>query len=414
VLLAAEGLILIAVAVILAVPVPLALARAAWPARSPRAALVLWQAVGLGGGLAILGAGVTLAVSGLHRSWLGGLAVLPNTVLPDSVLPGSVPHRAAGHLAGPGVLGWAGVALTVVAGAWLLAVLVISTTRLLLARREHRRRLDLLAEELLVEDLIPAARRAGERPAAASAAGEIRAGGGLGPPGPTGAGGMPGRGRRAPLMISGDPAAGGVVSVAMDPERVAAGREPDGPDGPTRPDGPDGPAEPDGPDAGRALSPGLRVRLLDHPVVAAYCLPGVRPRIVLSQGVLDVLTGAQLAAVVGHERAHARGQHDLVILPFRAWRQTFPFLPSAGAALGAVELLVELLADDTASRRGGAGPLLAALRRLADAAPGDVQVAARTARLGARPARLSRLATAVVYLAAVALVGLPPAILLLS
>ena len=54
-LLAAEGLGLIAVAVVLAGPVPLALARAAWPARSPRAALVLWQAVGLGGGLAKIG-----------------------------------------------------------------------------------------------------------------------------------------------------------------------------------------------------------------------------------------------------------------------------------------------------------------------------------------------------------------------
>jgi Zn-dependent protease with chaperone function len=190
--------------------------------------------------------------------------------------------------------------------------------------------------------------------------------------------------------MSGDPAASGVASVAMGRERVTAGREL---------------AEPDA---------GLRVRLLDHPVAAAYCLPGVRPRIVLSQGVLDVLTGAELAAVVGHERAHARGQHDLVILPFRAWRQTFPFLPSAGAALVAVELLVELLADDTASRRCGAGPLLAALRRLAGAAPGDVQVAARAARLTTRPARLSRLATAVVYVAAVALVGLPPAILLVS
>jgi hypothetical protein len=386
VLLGAEGLTLIAVAVVLAVPVPLALARAAWPTRSPRAALVLWQAVGLGGGLAILGAGVTLAVSGLHRSWLGGLAVLPRSVL----------HGGAGQVTGPGALGWAGVVLTLAAGVWLLTVLVVSTTRLLLARREHRRRLDLLAEELLVGDLIPAARSAGERPGAAGAARAAGAGDGLGRRAPTGAGGMPGRGNRAPLMKSGDPGASGVVSVAMGPGPDAAG------------------SEPDELDAGRALSPGLRVRLLDHPVVAAYCLPGVRPRIVLSQGVLDVLTGAQLAAVVGHERAHARGQHDLVILPFRAWRQTFPFLPSAGAALGAVELLVELLADDTASRRGGAEPLLGALHGLADAAPGDVQVATRAARLTARPARLSRLATAVVYVAAMALVGLPPAILLAS
>jgi Zn-dependent protease with chaperone function len=341
VLLAAEGLALIAVAVVLAGPVPAALARAAWPARSPRAALVLWQAVGLGGGLAILGAGVTLAVSGLHRSWLGGVAALPGRLLPGHALARGA-HGAIRHLAGPGPLGWAGVALTLAAGAWLFAVLVVSTTRLLLARREHRRRLDLLAGELRLGELIP------------------------------------------------------VPSVAVGGEPPDDGREPDEP----------------GADGG--LSPGLRVRLLDHPLVAAYCLPGVRPRIVLSQGVLDVLSAAQLAAVVSHERAHARGQHDLVILPFRAWRQTFPFLPAARSALAAVELLVEMLADDTASRRCGPAPLLAALHRLADAAPGDVQVATRAARLAAPPARLPWLATAAAYLAALALVGLPPAILLAS
>ena len=75
--LTAEGMGLLGLAVILAGPAPAALARASWPGRSPRAALVLWQAVGLSGGLAILGAGLTLAVSGLHRSWLGGLGVLP-------------------------------------------------------------------------------------------------------------------------------------------------------------------------------------------------------------------------------------------------------------------------------------------------------------------------------------------------
>ena len=98
VLLAAEGLALIAVAVVLAVPVPLALARAAWPARSPRAALVLWQAVGLGGGLAILGAGVTLAVSGLHRSWLGGLGVLPGRLWPGHAVVARGAHSSSATL----------------------------------------------------------------------------------------------------------------------------------------------------------------------------------------------------------------------------------------------------------------------------------------------------------------------------
>jgi hypothetical protein len=154
-LLAAEGIALLGLAVVLAGPVPAALARASWPGRSPRAALVLWQAVGLSGGLSILGAGLTLAVSGLHRSWLGGLGALP---------------RAVGHGFGParpgpgaaalslGPVGWAGAVLTVVAGSWLAGVLAVSTVRLTVARRAHRQRLDLLADELAFEDLLAAAR----------------------------------------------------------------------------------------------------------------------------------------------------------------------------------------------------------------------------------------------------------------
>jgi Zn-dependent protease with chaperone function len=315
-LLAAEGFAQIAVAVILAVPAPFALARARWPARSPRAALVLWQAVGLSGGLAILGAGLTLAVSGLHRPWLSGVAVLPRYVLPGFVEPGSA-------VTGLGLLGWAGTALTIVAGAWLGYVLVASTSRLLLARREHRQRLDLLTDE---------------------------------------------------------------VAVAGQPGAAI------------------------GDDWGE-----VRVRLLDHPLAAAYCLPGVRPRIVLSQGVIDVLSPDQLSAVVTHERAHARGRHDLVIQPFRAWQQAFPFLPAAAVALASVELLVEMLADDAARRRCRLAPLAQALRRLADDAPaGDRQVAARVDRLATSPVPLSRIATAAIWAAAVALVCLPPAILLAS
>ncbi|HEY1106336.1 MAG TPA: M56 family peptidase, partial [Agromyces sp.] len=39
----------------LAWPVPVALSRAAWPARSPAVALVLWQAIAVSGGLSMIG-----------------------------------------------------------------------------------------------------------------------------------------------------------------------------------------------------------------------------------------------------------------------------------------------------------------------------------------------------------------------
>nr|MDT0665446.1 hypothetical protein [Micromonospora sp. DSM 115978] len=50
---------------VLAWPVPRLLAAARWPHRCPRAAIVLWQAVGLAGGVSALLAAVTLTVSPL-------------------------------------------------------------------------------------------------------------------------------------------------------------------------------------------------------------------------------------------------------------------------------------------------------------------------------------------------------------
>lgn len=56
-------LALAALAVALAWPVPLLLARAGWPARSPAAALVLWQAIAIAGGLSMIGALLTFGLA---------------------------------------------------------------------------------------------------------------------------------------------------------------------------------------------------------------------------------------------------------------------------------------------------------------------------------------------------------------
>jgi hypothetical protein len=303
-----EALGLIIVAVILAVVVPPILARARWPARSPRAALVGWQAIGLGGGCAILGAGLTLAAADLSRHWLTGLARLPH----------------GWSRLGP--LGWIGVALTTIAGGWLIAVLIASTRRVTRSRHAHRDRLDLVADELVVREH---------------------------------------GGHGAELAL---------------------------------------------------------VRLLDHDATAAYCLPGLHPQIVLSRGTVDTLPTDELAAVVTHEQAHARGQHDLVIHPFRAWRETFRFLPAATQALGAVELLVEMLADDAARARCGDDAVRRALRRLVSGNPAghdltsrdltSRDLAARIARMPVRP--LTPAVTAAICVAAVTLVVAPPVCLMLT
>jgi Zn-dependent protease with chaperone function len=56
-------LALAALAVALAWPVPVLLARASWPSRSPAAALVLWQAIAIAGGLSMIGALLTFGLS---------------------------------------------------------------------------------------------------------------------------------------------------------------------------------------------------------------------------------------------------------------------------------------------------------------------------------------------------------------
>lgn len=52
----ATSLALAGLAAVLAVPVPLLLGRAAWPARSPAVALILWQSIAIAGGLSMIGA----------------------------------------------------------------------------------------------------------------------------------------------------------------------------------------------------------------------------------------------------------------------------------------------------------------------------------------------------------------------
>lgn len=70
---AAVGLGLVALA--LAWPVPVALSRASWPMRMPVMALLLWQAIGLAGGLSMIGALALAGVAVAPRHPL--LAIIP-------------------------------------------------------------------------------------------------------------------------------------------------------------------------------------------------------------------------------------------------------------------------------------------------------------------------------------------------
>ncbi len=111
-------------------------------------------------------------------------------------------------------------------------------------------------------------------------------------------------------------------------------------------------------------SQGTHLRILDVAQPLAYCLPGVRSRVVVSEGALNTLADNEMAAILTHERAHLRARHDLVLEMFTAVHAAFPRFVRSAHALHAVRLLIELLADDAAVRAAGPTPLARALGRL--------------------------------------------------
>ncbi|MFG1798481.1 M56 family metallopeptidase [Nocardia sp. NPDC049149] len=103
----------------------------------------------------------------------------------------------------------------------------------------------------------------------------------------------------------------------------------------------------------------IRVLAATEPI--AYCLPGLRQRVVISEGTLTNLEDAEITAIVSHERSHLRARHDLVLEAFTAVHEAFPRVVRSKAALGSVKLLIELLADDSAVKVTGPKPLARAL-----------------------------------------------------
>ncbi|MCZ2830675.1 M48 family metalloprotease [Modestobacter sp. VKM Ac-2986] len=305
-MLPATAIALGVLAALLAWPVPAALARAAWPRRDPLVALVCWQAIGLAGGLSIIGA---LLVHGLSP-W-------------GHSLPEAWWHWVTRQPAEETVRGdhWVAQTLAAVLALELLGVLLLSFVRTSRTRKRHRELLELVVRSV----------------------------------------------------------------------------------------------------------PGEDTRLLDHPAPIAFCIPGARPLLVLSSGIVAELDGPQLDAVIAHERAHLREHHHLLLLPFVAWRAALPVLPAADRAHDAVRDLVEMRADDVAlTSLGCSDPrhtLAAAIVAAAGGAGGQVpegalavaggSVAVRVRRLLAPAHPLPLAARAAALLCALALLLVPPLLLVL-
>ncbi|WP_396903536.1 M56 family metallopeptidase [Mycolicibacterium phlei] len=241
-------------ALVLSGPVPAVLARASWPHRAPRAAIVLWQAIALAAVLSAFSAGIAIA----SRLFAPGPDGRPTATITSSVAELGWPLWTAYVIV---------FALTLVIGARLIVAVLqvaIATRR----RRAHHR---------MVVDLV------------------------------------------------GKSDADGYCSAAA------------------------------------KYPPRHGLRILDVEQPLAYCLPGVRSRVVVSEGTLTTLADPEITAILTHERAHLRARHDLVLEMFIAVHAAFPRFVRSASALDAVRLLIEMLADDAAVRAAGPAPLARAL-----------------------------------------------------
>jgi beta-lactamase regulating signal transducer with metallopeptidase domain len=113
--------------------------------------------------------------------------------------------------------------------------------------------------------------------------------------------------------------------------------------------------------------PALGAVLVEYSQPAAYCVAGRHPTVVLTTGALQALDPGQLEAVLAHERAHLAGHHHRLLAMARIGRQVLPFMPLMRDADAQVARLVELRADDAATRAHDPGRLAAALVVLATA-----------------------------------------------
>lgn len=290
------------VALVLSGPVPAMLARAAWPMRAPRAAIVLWQSIAMAAVLSAFSAGIAIA----SRLFVPGPDGRPTATITSEIE----------------VLGWP---------VWIAYVVVFAVTLVIGAR---------LLIAVLQVAIATRRRRAHHR-----------------------------------MMVD---------LLDMSHESMPP----------------------------QVCIPASGLRILDVEQPLAYCLPGVRSRVVVSEGTLKTLSDSEIAAILTHERAHLRARHDLVLEMFTAVHAAFPRFVRSGSALDAVRLLIEMLADDAAVRAAGPTPLARALVACASGrtpsgalAAGGPTTVLRVRRLSGRPN--SRALAAGAYLAAAGVLVVP-------
>lgn len=125
----------------------------------------------------------------------------------------------------------------------------------------------------------------------------------------------------------------------------------------------------------------LTIRHIDHDSIFACAFRAPEPTVVLSRGLTDSLTGAEVDAVIEHERAHLTQHHHFALLLALVNEACLPGFEPARRLHQCTKLLVELIADDEAIKRCGRLATASALAKMAQH-NGDPGVAARAARAG--------------------------------
>jgi hypothetical protein len=332
---------LAALALALAIPVPRLLSRAKFRSRSPWAAMLLWQAIALAGGLSMVGAPIVYGLGPFGDS-------VPGAAVRVLELSSTADFAALAELqVHPGHI--FALCLGVLLGCHLLATLLLTYVRVLGRRRRHR-------------DLV----------------------------------------RLLSTPVDGDPAATLGRHLSLSPELLDA-------------------------------------HVLEHDAPLAYCLPGRTSSgsvTVVSRGLLDQLSEAELGAVVAHEKTHLQQRHHFLTMAFEAWYRALPWLPTTRHGRAAVTELTEMLADDGALRAHAREDLVRALalssaglahRDLEGQGPAETQLpgestaaeagalitSARLSRLLVPPEPLGRPALSGVLALVAALILVPTAALLL-
>ena len=104
--------------------------------------------------------------------------------------------------------------------------------------------------------------------------------------------------------------------------------------------------------------------ILDAPERVAYCVAGRPHTIVVTSAAIDALDDRRLAAVLAHERAHLAGRHHLLVAFTQGLATVLPRVRLFTTGATEIARLLEMCADDDATRVHGPRTVLDALLAL--------------------------------------------------